>query len=89
MTGIGIVSGTPCVDDLEGLNDDLVIEGENWGLGYSWLRQYGRFETIVATGLTPIDAETTRVRMGVIARRGDRALPQLRRPPAGAAPLRL
>ena len=64
---------------LDGASDDLVIEGENWGLGYNWLRQHGRFDTIVATGLTPIDAETTRVRMGVIARRGDRDEDTLRR----------
>ena len=73
------VGTSKSVSTLDGASDDLVIEGENWGLGYNWLRQHGRFDTIVATGLTPIDAETTRVRMGVIARRGDRDEDTLRR----------
>jgi len=57
------------VSTLAGAQDDLVMRGENWGLGYNFLRQTGRFRTVVATGLTPIDAETTHMRMGVIAKR--------------------
>lgn len=57
------------VSTLAGAADDLVMRGENWGLGYNFLRQTGRFRTVVATGLTPIDAETTHMRMGVIAKR--------------------
>ncbi len=59
------------VSTLDGLRDALVMHGENWGLGYNWIKQNGHFETVVATGMTPIDGETTRVRMGVIARRSD------------------
>jgi len=66
------VGGTKEVSTLDQLADELSMHGENWGMGYSWLKQEGHFETIVATGLTPIDRETTHVRMGVIANRGGR-----------------
>jgi phenylpropionate dioxygenase-like ring-hydroxylating dioxygenase large terminal subunit len=56
---------------LGGGSEDLRMYGENWGLGFSWLRQVATWDTVVATGLTPIDEETTHVRMGVIARIGD------------------
>ena len=62
------VGGSKSVSTLEGARDDLVMRGENWGLGYSFLRQTGRFETVVATGLTPIDEATTHVQMGVIGK---------------------
>lgn len=64
------VGGTKPLTHLEG-EDQLTMHGENWGLGFSWLRQAGHYDTVVATGLTPIDGETTHVRMGVIARIGD------------------
>ncbi|MBW2427244.1 MAG: Rieske 2Fe-2S domain-containing protein [Deltaproteobacteria bacterium] len=67
------VGGRKAVSTLAGRSDELMMHGENWGMGYSWLRQRGEFDTIVATGLTPIDRETTQVRMAVIARIGDRA----------------
>jgi phenylpropionate dioxygenase-like ring-hydroxylating dioxygenase large terminal subunit len=60
------------VSTLRGAHDALVMRGENWGLGYNFLRQTGRFQTVVATGMTPIDAETTHMRMGVIAKRDGR-----------------
>lgn len=66
------IGGTKTMSTLEHRSDKLMLYGENWGLGYSWLRQFGQFETIVATGLTPIDKETTHMRMGVIARMGGR-----------------
>lgn len=55
-----------------------MLYGENWGLGYNWIRQHGQFETIVATGRTPIDAETTHVRMCVIAQIGEHVGDDLR-----------
>ncbi len=72
------IGGTKAVSTLDGLSDELMMYGENWGLGYSWLRQSGHFDTIVATGLTPIDRETTHIRMGVIARIGERAENEVR-----------
>ena len=66
------IGGSKPVSTLGGRTDELVMHGENWGMGYSWLHQFGTHETIVATGMTPIDGETTHVRMGVIARVGDR-----------------
>lgn len=63
------VGASKGVSTLDGAHDDLVMRAENWGLGYNFLRQTGRFRTVVATGLTPIDAETTHMRMGVIAKR--------------------
>lgn len=60
------------VSTLAGAPDSVLMHGENWGLGYSWLRQTSAFfDTVVATGLTPIDAETTHVQLGVIARQGE------------------
>lgn len=67
------IGGSKTLTTLGDQNDEVMMYGENWGLGYNWIRQHGQFETIVATGLTPIDAETTHVRMCVIAKIGDRA----------------
>jgi 3-ketosteroid 9alpha-monooxygenase subunit A len=64
------VGGTKPVVALESGRDEILMHGENWGVGYSWLRQRGEYETIVVTGMTPIDDETTWVRMGVIAKIG-------------------
>ena len=64
------VGGTKPVDALASGEDEILMYGENWGIGYSWLRQRGHFETIVVTGMTPIDDEWTQVRMGVIAKIG-------------------
>ena len=64
------VGGDKPVTALESGTDSLQMFGENWGLGFSWLRQAGAYDTVVATGLTPIDEETTHVRMGVIAHVG-------------------
>jgi phenylpropionate dioxygenase-like ring-hydroxylating dioxygenase large terminal subunit len=63
------VGASKAVSTLGGEHDALVMRAENWGLGYNFLRQTGRFRTVVATGLTPIDGETTHMRMGVIAKR--------------------
>ncbi|NQZ97200.1 MAG: Rieske 2Fe-2S domain-containing protein [Myxococcales bacterium] len=63
--------------------DDLFLAGENWGLGYSFIRQTGnQFNTIIATGMTPIDGETLHMRMGVIGEKlddGDEATKQVLR----------
>ena len=47
--------------------DGFTMTGENWGLGYSLIRQRGRFNTIVITSFTAIDRETTCVKLAVIA----------------------
>jgi nitrite reductase/ring-hydroxylating ferredoxin subunit len=65
------VGGAKSVSTLDGQTDELKMYGENWGMGFSWLKQAGTYQTVVATGLTPLDGETTLVRMGVIARIGD------------------
>lgn len=67
------IGGSKAVSTLGGQPDELVMYGENWGMGYSWLRQVGTYDTVVATGMTPIDGETTHMRMGVIARIGDQS----------------
>jgi nitrite reductase/ring-hydroxylating ferredoxin subunit len=67
------VGGSKPLTLVEGQTDELTMHGENWGMGFSWLRQAGQYDTVVATGLTPIDGETTHVRMGVLARIGDAA----------------
>jgi len=50
--------------------DGFTMTGENWGLGYSLIRQKGRFETLVVTSFTAVDRETTCIKMGVLAKRG-------------------
>ncbi|MEZ4282483.1 MAG: Rieske 2Fe-2S domain-containing protein [Myxococcota bacterium] len=72
------VGGTKPASALASGRDEILMYGENWGLGYSWLRQRGHYETIVATGMTPIDAETTHVRMGVLGRIGHSPSPAAR-----------
>ena len=42
--------------------DDCLVNSQNWGLGYSWLRYNGMFTTVISTGLTPIDRETVEIR---------------------------
>lgn len=65
------IGATKEVASLKDTRDTLFMEGENWGLGYSFLRQRGNVHTVVASGLTPIDGETVHLRMGVIgAKRG-------------------
>lgn len=71
------VGGEKPLTHLDG-HDALTMHGENWGLGFSWLRQAGNHDTVVATGLTPIDGETTHVRMGVIAQMGDAEAAEVR-----------
>ncbi len=72
------VGGTKPVAALDSGEDEILMYGENWGLGYSWLRQRGHYETVVVTGMTPIDAETTQVTMGVIAKIGTSPTPSVR-----------
>jgi nitrite reductase/ring-hydroxylating ferredoxin subunit len=55
------------------LHEQFAMSGENWGMGYTVVRQLGTFRTCVVTGLTPIDRETTCMKLGVIARRDGRA----------------
>jgi len=53
---------------LQDLREDFDLGGENWGMGYTVTRQAGAFRTCIVTGLTPIDRETTCMKLGVIAR---------------------
>lgn len=52
--------------------DGFTMKGENWGLGYSLIRQTGRFDTVVVTSFTAIDRENTCIKMGVLAKRNGR-----------------
>jgi nitrite reductase/ring-hydroxylating ferredoxin subunit len=53
---------------LPDFQDGFTMTGENWGLGYSLIRQTGHFDTIVVTSFTAIDRETTCMKMGVLAK---------------------
>ncbi|MEZ4334952.1 MAG: Rieske 2Fe-2S domain-containing protein [Myxococcota bacterium] len=66
---IGVSKAFTTMRDYE---DGFTMTGENWGLGYSLIRQRGRFETIVITSFTAVDRETTCIKMGVLARRAPR-----------------
>lgn len=52
--------------------DGFTMKGENWGLGYSLIRQQGQHNTVVITSFTAVDAENTCIKMAVIAEHGDR-----------------
>jgi len=56
-----------------GVTDNFTIEAENWGLGFDWLKYSGMFTTMIVAGLTPIDAETTRIHFGVIGAKDGRS----------------
>ena len=50
-------------------SDGFTMTGENWGLGYSLIRQRGKFNTVVVTSFTAVDRETTCIKLAVIAER--------------------
>jgi len=62
---------------LPDFQDGFTMTGENWGLGYSLIRQRGRFDTVVVTSFTAIDRETTCIKLAVLAKRGGRGEAQL------------
>jgi len=62
---------------LQALDEDFLLAGENWGLGYNVTRQTGVFRTVVAVGMTPVDHGTLEVKLGVIAHRGGRGEAEL------------
>jgi len=72
---IGVDKDFSTLDDYR---DDFTMTGENWGLGYSLIRQRGRFDTVVVTSFTAIDRETTCMKLAVIARHAGLAEEQLR-----------
>ena len=65
--------GTKKTVQTMGVEDSFFIEAQNWGLGYSFLTYTGMFTTIIATGLTPIDAESTRIQFAVIGKKDGRS----------------
>ena len=65
--------GTKKTVQTMGVEDSFFIEAQNWGLGYSFLTYTGMFTTIIATGLTPIDAEKTRVQFAIIGKKDGRS----------------
>jgi len=56
-----------------GVQDDLYMEAQNWGLGYNFLTYTGMFTTVVSAGLTPIDEETMEFATGIIGRKDGRS----------------
>jgi phenylpropionate dioxygenase-like ring-hydroxylating dioxygenase large terminal subunit len=56
-----------------GVSDSLYMEAQNWGLGFNFLHYTGMWKTIIATGLTPIDAETTHIQFGIIGKKDGRS----------------
>jgi 3-ketosteroid 9alpha-monooxygenase subunit A len=65
--------GTKKTVQTMGVEDSLYMEAQNWGLGYSFLRYTGMFTTIIATGLTPIDEETTHIQFAIIGKKDGRS----------------
>src|SRR5262245_42466088 len=62
---------------LQTLTESFDLSGENWGIGYSVTRQKGAFETVIVTGMTPVDRAHVCIKLGVIARRGGRSEAEL------------
>lgn len=72
------IGASKLVRTLDNTRDNFLIHSQNWGLGYAWLRYCGMFKTVVFTGLTPIDHETTEIRFGIIGKRDGRSDEQTR-----------
>jgi 3-ketosteroid 9alpha-monooxygenase subunit A len=53
--------------------ENFLIESRSFGLGVSWLRYHGYHKLLVFTGLTPIDADTTEIRLGVVGKHDGRS----------------
>ena len=60
------------VQTMGGVEDSLYMESQNWGLGFSFVRYRGMFQTAIITGLTPIDEETTYFQTGIIGKKDGR-----------------
>lgn len=72
------IGASKLVRTLDNTRDNFLIHSQNWGLGYAWLRYSGMFKTVVFTGLTPVDHETTEIRFGIIGKRDGRSDAQTR-----------
>jgi phenylpropionate dioxygenase-like ring-hydroxylating dioxygenase large terminal subunit len=64
--------GTQKTVQTMGQPDTLYMEAQNWGLGFNFLHYTGMFKTIIASGLTPIDAETTHIQFAIIGKKEGR-----------------
>jgi len=62
------VGTTKKVATMDNVEDNFVIQAQNWGLGFNFLTYDGMFSTVVQAGLVPIDEETTAFRTGIIGR---------------------
>ncbi len=60
------------VRTMEGVEDSLYMESQNWGLGFAFVRYTGMFQTAIVTGLTPIDSETLHFQTGIIGKKDGR-----------------
>ena len=67
------IGTTKSVSTMEGVSDSLYMEAQNWGLGYNFLTYTGMFTTVISTGLTPIDEETTHFRTAIIGKKDGRS----------------
>jgi phenylpropionate dioxygenase-like ring-hydroxylating dioxygenase large terminal subunit len=56
-----------------GVQDDLYMEAQNWGLGFNFLTYTGMFTTVVSAGLTPVDHETLEFATGIIGKKDGRS----------------
>lgn len=61
------------VTTLDGESDDIVVVGENAGLGCSYVKYTGMGDTVIVMGMTPIDGETLHMRFGVIGKQAGRS----------------
>ena len=62
---IGVNKDFTTIPDFQ---DGFTMTGENWGLGYSLIRQNGHFDTVVVTSFTAIDRENTCMKLAVLNR---------------------
>ena len=67
------IGTTKQIATMGGVTDNLYMEAQNWGLGYNFLTYTGMFTTVISTGLTPIDEETTHFRTAIIGKKDGRS----------------
>lgn len=58
---------------VDATRDNFLIDSQSYGLGVSWLRYRGYYKLLAFAGATPVDAETTEIRLGVVGKHDGRS----------------
>ena len=64
------------IDLPDASQDDFRFRVHTYGLGVSFVRYEGRFQTVFQIGQTPVEADTTRIAFSILVRESDEADPE-------------